>query len=60
MMVALTRIIAGEVKRNRLFILNLKQIALVWIECVVREKERKNGVRKIVLTFREIKGPGET
>lgn len=60
MMVALTRIIAGEVKRNRLFILNLEQITLVWIECVVREKERKNGVRKIVLTFREIKGPGET
>ena len=59
-MVALTRIIAGEVKRNRLFILNLEQITLVWIECVVREKERKNGVRKIVLTFREIKGPGET
>ena len=60
MMVALTRIIAGEVKRNRLFILNLEQITLVWIECIVREKERKNGVRKIVLTFREIKGPGET
>lgn len=60
MMVALTRIIAGEVKRNRLFILNLEQIALVWIECVVREREKKNGVRKIVLTFREIKGPGET
>ena len=59
-MVALTRIIAGEVKRNRLFILNLEQIALVWIECVVREREKKNGVRKIVLTFREIKGPGET
>lgn len=60
MMVALTRIIPGEVKRNRLFILNLEQIALVWIECVVREREKKNGVRKIVLTFREIKGPGET
>ena len=59
-MVALTRIIPGEVKRNRLFILNLEQIALVWIECVVREREKKNGVRKIVLTFREIKGPGET
>lgn len=41
MMVALTRIIAGEVKRKRLFILNLEQIALVWIECVVREREKK-------------------
>ena len=41
MMVALTRIIAGEVKRKRLFILNLEQIALVSIECVVREREKK-------------------
>lgn len=40
-MVALTRIIAGEVKRNRLFILNLEQIALVGIECVVRDRKKK-------------------
>lgn len=58
-MVVLIRIIAGEMKRNRLFILNLEQIALMWIECVVRERKKKwsekNGV-----DIREIKGPGET
>lgn len=47
-------------KRNRLFILNLEQIALVGIECVVRDRKKKNEVRKMMLTFREIKDPGET
>lgn len=46
MMVVLTRIIAGEVKRNRIFIFNLEQITLVWIECVVRERKKKMEQRR--------------
>ena len=56
-MVVLTKIIAGEVKRNRIFILNLEQIALVWIECVVRERKKKWS-KEDGVDFREIKGPG--
>ena len=57
MMVVLTRIIAGEVKRNRIFIFNLEQITLVWIECVVRERKKKWS-KEDGVDFREIKGPG--
>ena len=51
MMVALTRIIAGEVKRNRLFILNLEQIALVGIECVVRDRKKKDSGNMVIQTI---------
>lgn len=57
MMVVLTRIIPGKMKRNRLFLLNLEQIALVRIECVVREREKKWS-KEDGVDIRETKGSG--